>query len=99
MKISAKGMFRKLGYIQEDVIVERFIAYKKRHRVGFNYIEFDTIDKTYEASYYDSKGKSHPLIITHKELVAIYEQIEELGGGFNGKNTNRNQRMETQSKI
>lgn len=39
------------------------------------------------------------MIITPKELVAIYEQIDELGGGFNGKNTNRNQRMEAQSKI
>ncbi len=99
MKISAKGMFRKLGYRQEDVIVERFITYKKRRRVGFNYIEFDTIDKTYEASYYDSKGEPHPQIVTPKELLAIYKQIEELGGGFNGKNTNRNQRMEAQSKI
>ena len=80
MKISAKGMFRKLVYRQESTTIERFIAYKKRHRVGFNYIEFDTIDKTYEASYYDSKGKSHPLIITPKELVAIYKQIDELGG-------------------
>lgn len=86
MKISAKGMFRKLGYKQESTIIERFIAYKKRHRVGFNYIEFDTIDKTFEASYYDSKGKPHPLIITPKELVAIYEQIDELGGGFNEVN-------------
>lgn len=99
MKAKAKGMLRKLGYIQENTTFERFIAYKKRHRVGFNYIEFDTIDKTFEASYYDSKGNSHPLIITPKELVAIYEQIDELGGGFNGKNTNRNQRMEAQSKI
>lgn len=86
MKAKAKRMFRKLGYIQENTIIERFIAYKKRHRVGFNYIEFDTIDKTFEASYYDSKGNSHPLIITHKELVAIYEQIDELGGGFNEVN-------------
>lgn len=86
MKITAKGMFRKLGYKQESTIIERFIAYKKRHRVGFNYIEFDTINKTFEASYYDSKGAPHPLIITHKELVAIYEQIDELGGGFNEVN-------------
>lgn len=55
MKAKAKGMFRKLGYKQESMIIERFIAYKKRHRVGFNYIEFGTIDKTFEASYYDSK--------------------------------------------
>lgn len=86
MKISAKGMLRKLGYIQESTTFERFISYKKRHRVGFNYIEFDTIDKTFEASYYDSKGNSHPLIITPKELLAIYKQIEELGGGFNEVN-------------
>lgn len=86
MKAKAKGMFRKLGYKQESTIIERFIAYKKRRRVGFNYIEFDTIDKTFEASYYDPKGNSHPLIITPKELVAIYEQIDELGGGFNEVN-------------
>lgn len=84
MKISTKGMFRKLGYRQESTTIERFIVYKKRHGVGFNYIEFDTIDKTFEASYYDPKGKSHPLIITPKELVAIYKQIDELGGEFNG---------------
>lgn len=86
MKITAKGMFRKLGYKQENTTFERFIAYKKRHRVGFSYIEFDTINKTFEASYYDSKGEPHPLIITPKELVAIYEQIDELGGGFNEVN-------------
>ena len=80
MKISAKGMFKKLGYRQESTAIERFIAYKKRHRVGFNYIGFDTIDKTFEASYYDPKGKPHPMIITPKELVAIYKQIDELSG-------------------
>ena len=37
MKAKAKGMLRKLGYIQENTTFERFIAYKKRHRVGFDY--------------------------------------------------------------
>lgn len=82
MGITAKGMFKRLGYERQDLRNEQFIVYKKRHRVGFNYIEFDTIDKTVEASYYDSKGEPHPLIITPKELVAIYKQIDELGGEF-----------------
>ena len=82
MKAKAKGTFRKLGYRQENSLDERLIAYKKSYKHSFCYIRFDLINKTFEASYYDSKGEPHPQIITPKELLAIQKQIEELGGGF-----------------
>lgn len=81
MKLTAKGMFRKLGYIQENTLNDRFISYKKQYKSSVYCISFDLINKTYEAHYFDPKG-CHPQILSPKELVAIYEQIEELGGGF-----------------
>lgn len=81
MKITAKGMFKRLGYQKERILNERFISYRKPRGTSFCYIQFDLKEKTYEAHYFDPKG-CHPQILSPKELVAIYEQIEELGGGF-----------------
>lgn len=81
MKITAKGMFKRLGYQKERILNERFISYRKPRGISFCYIQFDLKEKTYEAHYFDQKG-CHPQILSAKELVAIYEQIEELGGGF-----------------
>ena len=80
MKISAKGMFKRLGY--ERVLNERFISYKKPSGIGFCCIQFDLKNKTYGANYFGPKGGCCPYILSIKEILAIQEQIEELGGGF-----------------
>ncbi len=79
MKLTAKGMFRKLGYIQENTLNDRFISYKKQYKSSVYCISFDLINKTYEANHYDSKGEHHTEILGIKEWLAIYKQEEELG--------------------
>lgn len=81
MKISAKGMFKRLGYERERILNERFILYRKPRGTGLCQIQFDLKEKTYEAHYFDLKG-CHPHILSIKEILAIQKQIEELGGGF-----------------
>lgn len=82
MKLTAKGMFKRLGYERERILNERFISYRKPYGNSFCYIQFDLKDKTYNAHYFGQKGGCFQQILSPKELVAIYEQIEELGGGF-----------------
>lgn len=82
MKISAKGMFKKLGYKQEKTLNERFISYKKPYGTGFIYIQFDLKDKTYEAFYLGQNGRIYPQILSIKEILAIQKQFEELGDEF-----------------
>lgn len=81
MKITAKGMFRKLGHRKERIPNERFIAYKKPNGTSFCYILFDLKEKTYEAHYFDSK-RYHPYFLSIKEILAIQKQMEELGDEF-----------------
>ena len=77
--MNAKGMFRKLGYIQENTLNERFISYKKQYKSSVYCITFDLINKTYRTNHYDSKGKQHTQILGIKEWMAIQKQIDELG--------------------
>lgn len=79
MKITAKGMFKKLGYRQENMINGQFISYKKQYKSSVYCITFDLINKTYEVNHYDSKGERHTEILGIKEWIAIYKQVEELG--------------------
>lgn len=82
MKITAKGMFKRLGYEREKILDGRFISYKKQYKSSVYCITFDLINKTFEAKYYDSKGESHPQILGIKEILAIQKQMEELGCEF-----------------
>lgn len=83
MKITAKGMFKRLGYERQDLQNEQFIVYKKPSGIGFCCIWFDLKDKTYEAIYYlDSNGGYCPYILSIKEILAIQKQMEELGDEF-----------------
>jgi hypothetical protein len=83
MKITAKGMFKRLGYERQDLQNEQFIVYKKPSGIGFCCIRFDLKDKTYEAIYYlDSNGGYCPYILSIKEILAIQKQMEELGDEF-----------------
>lgn len=79
MKITAKGMFRKLGYIQENTLNDRFVSYKKQYKSSVYCITFDLINKTYEVNHYDSKGWCCPYCLGIKEYFAVYKQCEELG--------------------
>ena len=78
MKITAKGMFRKLGYIQENTLNDRFVSYKKQYKSSVYCITFDLKNKIYEANHYDSKGEHHTEILGIKEWLAIQKQMEEL---------------------
>ena len=82
MRITAKGMFKRLGYERERILNERFISYRKPYGNSICYIQFDLKDKTYNAHYFGQKGGCFQQILSPKELVAIYKQIDELGGGF-----------------
>lgn len=82
MKISAKGMFKRLGYQKERILNERFISYRKPNGDSFCYIQFDLKDKTYNAHYFGPKGGCFPQILSIKEILAIQKQIEELGCEF-----------------
>ncbi|WP_462336102.1 hypothetical protein [Holdemanella biformis] len=77
MKITAKGMFKRLGYERERILNERFISYRKPYGNSFCYIQFDLKDKTYNAHYFGQKGGCFQQILSPKELVAIYKQIDE----------------------
>lgn len=79
MKITAKGMFKRLGYEKEKTLNERFISYRKPNGTSFCYIKFDLKDKTYNAYYFDSKGEYFPQFLSIKEITAIQKQREELG--------------------
>lgn len=79
MKITAKRMFRKLGYIQENTLNDRFVSYKKQYKSSVYCITFDLINKTYEVNHYDSKGWCCPYHLGIKEYLAVYKQCEELG--------------------
>ena len=81
MKITTKGLFKKLGYQEERILNERFILYRKPRGTGLCQIQFDLKEKTYEAHYFDLKG-CHPQILSIKEILAIQKQIDELGGEF-----------------
>ena len=41
MKLTAKGMFKRLGYERERILNERFISYRKPYGNSFCYIQFD----------------------------------------------------------
>lgn len=79
MKITAKGMFKRLGYEKERLVNERFISYRKSNGTSLCYIQFDLKDKTYNAYYFDLKGEYFPQFLSVKEILAIYKQREELG--------------------
>lgn len=83
MKITTKGMFKRLGYKKEETLDGRFILYKKQYKSSVCCITFDLINKTYEANCYDSKGWYCPYLLDIKEYLAVYSQIDELEGGFN----------------
>lgn len=53
MKITAKGMFKRLGYQKERILNERFISYKKP-KYKFTQFEYDLIN-TY--SHVDDRCK------------------------------------------
>ena len=78
MKISAKGMFKRLGYKREEMSYGRFISYKKQYKSSVYCITFDLINKTYEVNHYDSKGCCCPYLLGIKEYLAVYKQCEEL---------------------
>jgi hypothetical protein len=78
MKLTAKGMFIKLGYKREEMLDERFISYKKPYKSSVYCITFDLINKTFEANYYDPKGEHYTQILGIKEWLAVYKQEEEL---------------------
>lgn len=83
MKITAKGMFKRLGYNKERILNDRFILYKKPSGIGSCCILFDLKDKTYGAIYYfGQKGGYCPYILSIKEILAIKQQTEELGDEF-----------------
>lgn len=82
MKISAKGMFKRLGYVRERILNERFISYRKPNGNSFCYIQFDLKKKTYNAHYFGPKGGCFQQILSSKEMLAIQKQIDELGGEF-----------------
>lgn len=82
MKISAKGMFKRLGYKREETLDGRFILYKKQYKSIVCCITFDLTNKTYKTNYYDSKGEHHTQILSIKEWMAIQKQFDELGGKF-----------------
>ena len=78
MKIKAKGMFKRLGYIKEPIQNERFISYRKPNGISFSYIQFDLKYKTYNAYYFGSKGEYCTWFLSIKEMLAIQKQREEL---------------------
>ena len=83
MKITAKGMFKRLGYNKERTLNDRFILYKKPSGNGYYCIRFDLNDKTYDAIYYfGPKGGCRTYILSIKEILAIQKQTDELGGEF-----------------
>lgn len=83
MKITAKGMLKRLGYNKERILNDHFILYKKPSGIGYCCIRFDLNDKTYDAIYYfGPKGGCCPYILSIKEILAIQKQAEELGGEF-----------------
>jgi hypothetical protein len=82
MKISAKGMSKRLGYEKEEMLDRRFISYKKKYKSSVYCITFDLINKTYKANYYDSKGEHRTQILGIKEWMAIQKQFDESGGKF-----------------
>lgn len=83
MKLTAKGMFKRLVYNKERILNDRFILYKKPIGIGYCYIRFDLKDKTYDAIYYfGPKGGCCPYILSIKEILAIQKQMEELGDEF-----------------
>ena len=45
MKITAKGMFKRLGYKREIILNYRFISYRKPRGTSFCYIQFDLKEK------------------------------------------------------
>ena len=79
MKITAKGMFKRLGYKREETLDGRFISYKKQYKSSVYYITFDLINKTYEVNHYDSKGLCCPYLLDIEEYLAVQQQNEELG--------------------
>lgn len=82
MKITAKGMFKRLGYQKEEMLDGRFISYKKQYKSSVCCITFDLRNKTYEANYFGPKGGCCPYILSIKEVLAIQKQMEELGSEF-----------------
>lgn len=82
MRITAKGMFKRLGYNKERISNERFISYKKPSGIGFCCIQFDLKDKTYGANYIGPNDGCCPYILSIKEILAVQKQIDELGGEF-----------------
>lgn len=82
MKLTAKGMFKRLGYEKQDLQNEQFIVYKKPSGIGLCCIQFDLKDKSYCSIYFGPKGGCCPYILSIKEILAIQKQMEELGGEF-----------------
>lgn len=82
MKITAKGMFKRLGYEREEMLDGRFISYKKQYKSSVCCITFNLTNKTYEANYFGPNGGYCPYILSIKEISAIQKQIDELGGEF-----------------
>lgn len=78
MKITAKGMFKRLGYERERILNERFISYRKPYGNSFCYIQFDLKDKTFYS--YTSCGMANQTkSLTANELKAVKQQMNELG--------------------
>lgn len=79
MKLTAKGMFKRLGYEKENIQNEQLVSYKKPNGTSFFYIQFDLKYKTYNAYYFGSKGEYCTWFLSIKEMLAIQKQREELG--------------------
>ena len=79
MKLTAKGMFKRLGYERERILNERFISYRKPNGISFFYIQFDLKEKSYNAYYFGPKGEYCTRPLSIKEMLAIQKQREELG--------------------
>ncbi len=79
MKLTAKGMFKRLGYEKENIQNEHFVSYRKPNGISFFYIQFDLKDKIYNAYYFDQKGEYCTRFLSIKEMLAIQKQMEELG--------------------
>ena len=77
MKITAKGMFKRIGYEKENTHSERFISYQ--NPIIFSCIQFDLKYKTCISYRIGLEGKMQPRIMSIKEILAIQKQMEELG--------------------
>ena len=74
--MTAKEMFEKLGYIQNEWVTEKpIIAFTKGGMANWKRVRFNITNKTinFEGTMYDFKS------FNMEDMKAIQKQIEELG--------------------